>query len=134
MPLPDATAFTVAALRTACALFFLGMGLYGLAAPARLVRPFRIALNGATARTEVRAVYGGFGIAMAALLGWTAAGPVDPLRRGAALAVAVALLGMALGRLAARPVEAPESWYPSWFYFCVELIAGGALLATVLMT
>ncbi|MFF3545161.1 DUF4345 domain-containing protein [Streptomyces platensis] len=139
MPLPDGTpaptplSIPIAAVRVALALFFLGMGLYGLAAPARLVRPFGIGLNGATARTEVRAVYGGFGVALAALLVWTAAGPADPLRRGAALAVAVALLGMAGGRLASRIAEAPGSWYPSWFYFWVEATAGGALLATVAM-
>ncbi|MFE1171493.1 DUF4345 family protein [Streptomyces sp. NPDC058773] len=134
LPQPPATTFTVAAVRAACALFFLGMGLYGLTAPARLVRPFGLALNGATARTEVRAVYGGFGVATAAVLGWTATGSADPLRHGAALAVAVALLGMAGGRLTARLAEAPGSWYPSWCYFWVEAAAGSALLATVMMT
>ncbi|MFE0381978.1 DUF4345 domain-containing protein [Streptomyces inhibens] len=123
-----------ATVHTALALFFLGMGLYGLAAPARLVRPFGIRLEGATARTEVRAVYGGFGVAMAALLGWAAADPADALRRGAVLAVAVALLGMAGGRLAARLAEPPGSWYPSWFYCGVEVCGGGVLLATVMAT
>ncbi|MGW1374797.1 DUF4345 family protein [Streptomyces sp. NPDC002446] len=128
------TALPLTAVHLAFALFFLAAGLYGLAAPARLVRPFGIGLDGATARTEVRAVYGGFGVAMAALLGWAAVDPADLLRRGAVLAVAVALLGMAGGRLAARLAEAPGSWYPSWFYFWVEVFAGGALLATVTMT
>ncbi|MET8682231.1 DUF4345 domain-containing protein [Streptomyces sp. NPDC004647] len=112
------------------ALFFLGMGLYGLVAPAALVRPFGINLTGPTARTEVRAVYGGFGIALAALLGWAAADPSDHLRRGAVLAVGVALLGMAAGRLAARVTERPQSLYPSWLYFWLELCGGGALLTT----
>ncbi|MFF5258786.1 hypothetical protein ACFY4C_07555 [Actinomadura viridis] len=41
-----------------------------------------------------------------------------------------ALLGMAFGRLAARVVERPSAFYPSWFYFWVELL-GGAALVTV---
>jgi hypothetical protein len=36
-------------------LFFLGMGIYALAAPAALVRPFGITLAEPTARSEVRA-------------------------------------------------------------------------------
>ncbi|MGP8301186.1 DUF4345 domain-containing protein [Streptomyces inhibens] len=122
------------AVHATLALFLLGMGLYGLAAPARLVRPFGIRLDGATARTEVRAVYGGFGVAMAALLGWAAADPADALRRGAVLAVAVALLGMAGGRLAARLAEPPGPWYPSWFYCGVEVCGGGVLLVTAMAT
>ncbi|MEU9113865.1 DUF4345 family protein [Streptomyces sp. NPDC048483] len=125
---------TSTAAIAALALFFLGMGLYGLAAPAALVRPFGIGLAGPAARTEVRAVYGGFGVAMAALLGWAATAPADPLRRGAVLAVAVALLGMAAGRLAARLAEPPGSWYPSWLYFGLELAGAGLLAAAVIRT
>lgn len=47
------------------ALFFAGMGVYGLAAPGLLVAPFRLTADSATARAEVRAVYGGFGVATA---------------------------------------------------------------------
>jgi hypothetical protein len=52
----------------AVAVFFLGRGLYGLARPAGLIRPFGITLPDPTARAEVRAVYGGFGVAVAAVL------------------------------------------------------------------
>jgi len=110
------------------ASFFLGMGLFGLAAPTRLVAPFRIALEGADARTEVRAVYGGFGMAIGALLFFTLVKP--DLRRGAVVAVAVALLGMAFGRLVARAFERPSAFYPTWFYFWVELAGAGLLLAS----
>lgn len=110
------------------AVFFAGMGLYGLAAPGALIRPFGVTLPSATARTEVRAVYGGFGVAIAAVLAYAVAD--DALRGGIALTVAAALLGMAFGRLVARAVERPEGWYPSWFYFGVELL-GGAVLLTV---
>ncbi|UUV35436.1 DUF4345 domain-containing protein [Amycolatopsis roodepoortensis] len=113
------------------AVFFLGMGLLGLAAPKRLIRPFGISLESATARTEVRAVYGGFGVAVAVLLGF-AAFDVGGIQRDVAIAVAVALVGMAFGRLVARFAERPERFYPSWLYFWVEIVLAALLvLATV---
>ncbi|MBB5854908.1 DUF4345 domain-containing protein [Amycolatopsis umgeniensis] len=113
------------------AVFFLGMGLLGLAAPRRLIQPFGIKLDSATARTEVRAVYGGFGVAIAVLLGF-AAFDVGGIQRGAAIAVAVALAGMAFGRLVARFAERPERFYPSWLYFWVELVMAALLVVSVL--
>ncbi|WP_414935861.1 DUF4345 domain-containing protein [Amycolatopsis sp. cmx-11-51] len=113
------------------AVFFLGMGLLGLVAPGRLIRPFGITLDSATARTEVRAVYGGFGVAIAVLLGF-AAFDVGGIQRGAAIAVAVALAGMAFGRLVARFAERPERFYPSWLYFWVELIMAALLVVSAL--
>lgn len=112
----------------AVAAFFLGMGLFGLAAPSKLIAPFGIDLDTATARTEVRAVYGGFGLAIGVLLA-LAAFDVGGLQRGVAITVAVALAGMAFGRLVARLRERPGRFYPSWFYFWVELV-GAALLVT----
>lgn len=112
------------------ALFFLGMGLLGLVAPERLIRPFGVSLESATARTEVRAVYGGFGVAVAALLGF-AAFDVGGIQRGAAIAVAVALAGMAFGRLVARFAERPERFYPSWLYFWVEIVLAALLVLAV---
>jgi hypothetical protein len=110
------------------AVFFLGMGLLGLVAPQALIRPFGIELGTATARTEVRAVYGGFGVAVGVLLG-LAAFDVGGLRHGVAISVAVALAGMAFGRLVARFAERPGPFYPSWFYFWVELVGAGLLVA-----
>ncbi|MFB4315816.1 DUF4345 domain-containing protein [Actinomadura sp. 21ATH] len=110
------------------AVFFLGMGLYGLLAPAALIRPFGITLDSAEARTEVRAVYGGFGVAVGGLLVWAAAA-TGASRQGVLAAVGVALLGMAAGRLFARAFDRPAAFYPSWFYFWVEVIGGGLLLA-----
>ena len=63
---------------TVMAVFFLGMGIFGLAAPRALVAPFGIALGGAgTANSEVRAVYGGFGVAVAVLLALAASGVAE---------------------------------------------------------
>ncbi|MFC4015898.1 DUF4345 family protein [Nonomuraea purpurea] len=112
------------------AVFFLGMGLYGLLSPAALIRPFRIVADSAEARTEIRAVYGGFGVAVAGLL-LAAAADTGGIRTGVVVAVAVSLLGMAFGRLVARAVEQPSAFYPSWLYFWVEAVGGGALLAAI---
>jgi hypothetical protein len=114
----------------AAAVFFLGMGVYGLLAPAALIRPFRIVADSVEARTEVRAVYGGFGVAVAGLL-LAAAADAGGMRTGVVVTVAVSLLGMAAGRLVARSVERPSAFYPSWLYFWVEAVGGGALLAAV---
>jgi hypothetical protein len=110
----------------AAALFFLGMGVLALARPAGLVAPFGISLSGPDARLEVCAVYGGFGIAVAALLGVAALDP--PAHRGEVLAVAVALFGMAGGRLLGRLRDRPHAFYPVWFYFWVEVVVGVLLL------
>ena len=112
------------------AALFLGMGVYGLAAPAMLIQPFGVGLSGSDARTEVRAVYGGFGIAMAVVLTVATVNPGD-VATGSVTAVASALLGMAGGRLLARLIETPSAFYPSWFYFWVELVGGGVLLGAV---
>jgi hypothetical protein len=83
----------------------------------------------ADGRNEVRAVYGGFGIAVAALLVATARSPA--LRPGVLAAVAVALLGMAAGRVIAALAERPDRFYPCWFYCVVEAALAGVLLAAI---
>jgi hypothetical protein len=110
----------------AAALFFLGMGVLALIRPAALVAPFGISLSGPEARLEVCAVYGGFGIAVAGLLAVAAFDPAA--HRGELLAVAVALFGMAGGRVLGRFRDRPGAFYPVWFYFWVEVVAGVLLL------
>ena len=112
----------------AVALFFAGMGVYGLAAPARLVAPFGLSADSATSRAEVRAVYGGFGVAVAALL-FFAAFDAYGIRSVASVTVAVALLGMAFGRIVSAVADRPTRFYPVWFYFVVELVLSGLLLS-----
>lgn len=114
---------------TVVAVFFLGMGLYGLAAPASLIRPFGVVLDRPEARAEVRAVYGGFGVAIAGVLGY---GLLQPqVRIGILLTVAVALAGMALGRVIAALCGDRTSFYPNWFYCLVEAAASVALLLVI---
>jgi len=75
------------------AIMFLMMGGYGLLSPSALIRPFGIALPTAAGRAEVRAVYGGFGVAVAVLLALSGLN-VGGIRTGAVTAVDVALIGM----------------------------------------
>src|SRR5437867_1678417 len=105
------------------ALFFLGMGLVGLAAPERISATFGTPALSPEGRNEVRAVYGGFGMAIGALL------LVAPTLPGVPLCIAVALAGMAGGRLVGAALERPRRFYPCWFYFVLEVLMAVALLA-----
>jgi hypothetical protein len=107
------------------AVFFLGMGVYALAAPAALIRPFGITLGDAASRSEVRAVYGGFGLAIAGVLAYAAVEPEH--RTGVLITVGAALAGMALGRVVSAVVDARTAFYPNWFYCLVEIVAAAAL-------
>jgi Domain of unknown function (DUF4345) len=108
-------------------VFFLGMGIYALAAPAALIRPFGITLEQPTSRSEVRAVYGGFGLAIAAVLAYAAAAPEH--RTGIPITVGAALAGMAFGRIVSAVIDSRTSFYPNWFYCLVEIVAAAALFA-----
>ncbi|MFG1707449.1 DUF4345 family protein [Nonomuraea sp. M3C6] len=110
------------------AVFFAGMGVYGLVAPGTLVAPFGIRVASADGRNEVRAVYGGFGLATAAALALAAFG-VGTLRDGVLVAVALALGGMAAGRVVSMLLERPSRCYPTGFYLVVEVGLMAALLA-----
>ena len=113
------------------AVFFLGMGLYALAAPASLIRPFGITLSRPESRAEVRAVYGGFGLAIAGVLVYAA---LHPSASDAILiTVAVALAGMAVGRLISAIVDERTAFYPNWFYFLVEVALAAALVFAVVL-
>ncbi len=116
------------AVTIAIAVFFLGMGVYALAAPAALIRPFGVTLESPVSRSEVRAVYGGFGLAIAAVLGYAAFREGD-VQKGILITVGVALAGMALGRIVSALVDARTPFYPNWFYFIVEAVAAAALFA-----
>lgn len=106
-------------------VFFFGMGLVGLATPERISAIFGVPELTPDGRNEVRAVYGGFGIAIAVAL--TAAWFDPTLRPGVAIAVAAALFGMAGGRIVAALIERPAHVYPSWF-FCVSETAMAIVL------
>jgi hypothetical protein len=121
----------VIGLISAVAVFFLGMGLYALVAPASLIRPFGVTLSRPESRAEVRAVYGGFGLAVAGVLVYAALNPsVGP---AILITVAVALTGMAVGRLISAVVDERTAFYPNWFYFLVEVVLAAALVLAVVL-
>lgn len=109
-------------------VFFAGMGCYALAVPDAIIRPFGITLGSAAARSEVRAVYGGFGLAIAGVLGYAVVAD-GAVRTGILITVGAALAGMAFGRLVSAVLDERTAFYPNWFYFLVEAVAAAALFA-----
>jgi Domain of unknown function (DUF4345) len=112
----------------AVAAVFAGMGAYALAAPAAVLAIFGVEVASADGRSEVRAVYGGFGVAVAALL-VAAAADAGSAREGILVAVGFALAGMAAGRIVARAVERPSGFYPVGLWFLAEVVMAALLLA-----
>jgi hypothetical protein len=106
------------------ALGFAAMGFGALVRPALIWAPFGVSPTTAESRSEVRAVYGGYGLAVAALLVLT--DDSADLRDGVLVAVAVSLAGMAAGRVASALVE-PRTLLRSPGFFLV-LEAGLAVL------
>ena len=107
------------------AVFFLLMGLYALALPARVLSIFGVDVTTVDGRSEVRAVYGGFGVAMSVLLLLAARSPT--MRDGVLACLAVALLGMAGGRLLGAVVDGRPGVFP-WLFCGVEIAMALALL------
>ena len=106
-------------------LFFFVMGSVALASPRFVTSLFGELEIGADMRNEVRAVYGGFGVAIGALLlvsMW-----MPGIQSGVLITVGVALLGMALGRFISFLIEPVEGKLPALFAV-VEVFLGGALL------
>lgn len=106
------------------ALGFAAMGWIAIAAPQCVLAQFGVPNLNVDGRNEVRAVYGGFGLAIAALLGFALIMPA--LREGICLAVAVALGGMAAGRLLSAAIDSTLGRTPL-IYMVIELL-GAALL------
>jgi hypothetical protein len=106
------------------------MGLAALLRPADVLAQFGVSVETADGRNEVRAVYGGFGLAVAAMLAVAALG--DPsTAEGIVVAVAVSLAGMAAGRLLSALREWPTGLYPVWTYFAIEVASAAALIAAL---
>jgi hypothetical protein len=110
------------------AVFFAGMGLLALVRPPLMWVFFDVVPSTPGSRSEVRAVYGGFGVAIAALL-FVADGWSGGMRDGVLLTVAVALFGMSAGRAASGLIE-PKALigYPG-FFMVMEAALAGLLLA-----
>ena len=107
------------------ALGFGFMGFGALVRPEQVTRQFGIAALDIDGRNEVRAVYGGFGLVMAVILAFVAV--EDEYRTGVALTVALALVGMALGRAISAGIDASITRVPL-LYLIIELIGAAILL------
>jgi hypothetical protein len=107
------------------ALLFTVMGVGALVVPDRVTQQFDVPPLTIAGRNEVRAVYGGFGIAMAAML--IVASTSADLRLGVGLTIGVALIGMAVGRLVSAVIDRSLPSRPL-MYLVVELLAAAVIL------
>jgi hypothetical protein len=111
----------------AVAGFYAALGVVCFAQPERVPAGFGAASPPPAYRNEIRAIYGGFPIALAAVLVWATGASAD-VREGVLIAAAVSTAGMALARLASAAIERPRSSYP-WLWFCVEVVLVALLVA-----
>lgn len=105
----------------AVALFFALMGLFALAQPAGVLERFGVAVETVDGRNEVRAVYGGFGLAVAGMLVYAA----FTAGRGALWipsVIALALVGMAGGRLISMAIDRSRGGRQVWLFLAVEVV------------
>ena len=109
----------------AVAVAFALMGIGALVRPTVVTRQFGIPALTAEGRSEVRAVYGGFGLAVAAML--VVAITTPDLRAGIAITVAVALFGMAVGRVVSAVIDRSLSKVVA-LYLVIEVVAGVLLV------
>ncbi len=114
----------------AVAVFFLGMGTVALWRPALVLDLFGTAVTTSEGRNEVRAVYGGYGVATGALLAGSLAMSTS-LRSGVLLCVAVALLGMAIGRLVSFGIDGRAGFFPLLFLGVEAALFASLLVAAV---
>lgn len=107
-------------------LFYLALGLAAIARPATLLGDFGFPAHGADARNEVRAVYGGFPLAVAGLVAWSLSGATHG--QGILIALAAASLGMALGRVVSAVIDRGIGRLPLLF-IGIELALAAMLAA-----
>lgn len=108
-------------------LLFAAMGGALLWRPQYLTRLTNLELTTIESRNEVRAVYGGFGVAMALALFIAAA--YSPLRAGIMVTIGLALIGMAAGRGYSGWLERPSTLV--WGFCALEALLGLALFFQV---
>ncbi len=108
------------------ALFFTGMGLVALYDPTYTLSFFDAGALGPDMRNEVRAVYGGYGLLVGAMLFYclTRSG----LRAGILVAIGLSVAGMALGRVISLMIEPTTTNFPVTF-IGVELVMAVMLFA-----
>src|SRR5262245_57490840 len=101
-------------------LLFAAMGGALLWRPEFLTRLTNVELTTIESRNEVRAVYGGFGIAMAIAL--LIAAIFSHLYQGILMTIGLALIGMAAGRGYSAWLERPSAMV--WAFLALEAVLG----------
>ena len=114
----------------AVAAFYAALGAVCLVQPRRVPAQFGADANPPAAyRNEIRAIYGGFPLALAAVLVWATGASAD-VREGVLVAAAVSTAGMALGRLVSAAIDPAENRAP-WLWFGVEVVLVALLVAAI---
>jgi Domain of unknown function (DUF4345) len=114
-----------------CAGYFAWLGVNGLRRPRTLLRIFGIEVSSADGAAEIRAVYGGFPVvtagALLASLVWR------ELDVAVAVAVAAAMVGMVLGRLASYVVDRSLS-KAAVVFLVIDVVVALALVGAALLS
>lgn len=108
--------------------FFAGMGVVALVKPTMIVNTFGLKYIDADMRNEVRAVYGGFGVAVAGLL--VASQHYPQIEKGIKLTIAASLVGMASGRVISFLIEKPQTQMPLLFCALETVLAATLIYST----
>lgn len=109
------------------ALFFLAIGAVGLLSPRRIFALFGVPAETADSRNEIRAVYGGMCLALAATL--IGAPALGSMADGVIFAVMILLLGMVAGRLISLAME--RAGPISIISLGLELLGAGLLFSLI---
>ena len=108
------------------AVFFFTMGMVALFDPERFAEPLGLSPEPLIGTNEIRAVYGGYGVVVCALILYSANRP--ELRPGVFTAVSFSLLGMAAGRLVSAVIE--RGAHPlMWTFMFGETVLAGILFS-----
>lgn len=103
------------------ALFFGVIGLAAIAKPQTLLQGFGIEAKEPESRNEIRGVYGGFPIAVAALLLFSLTRP--DLSDGILFALALSSAGMAFGRIVSALIDRNLGKHPATFLILELIVA-----------
>jgi Domain of unknown function (DUF4345) len=112
------------------AAYFALIAVVALRRPGGLLKPLGIEAATPAGANEIRAVYGGFPAAMATTLLLSLGVPV--LQTAAPLAVAIAMAGMAAGRVVSVAVDRRCDRLPA-IYFAIEIVVASALVAVAVL-
>lgn len=113
------------------AVFFITLGVVAIRRPDELLRGFGIVAETVDARNEIRAVYGGFPLALGLTLCGAALVRSD-LSTGIVATAAAATLGMSAGRLISAGIDRRFGPLPLVFT-AVELAIAGMLMAMLVV-